>query len=49
MQCTFHATRRSEWYHYNVFTITYAIVLSSFSIFFVASENVAERLSILFT
>jgi hypothetical protein len=49
MTCTFSATRRAEWYIHNVFTISYTIVFSSFSIFFVPSANTAERLSILFT
>jgi hypothetical protein len=49
IECIFHAVRRPEWYIWNVILISFCIVFSSFSLFFVPADHIAERLSILFT
>lgn len=49
MSYTFEVSRRPDWYISSVFLITYFIVTSSFSIYFIDSNQIGERLSILFT
>lgn len=45
----FYARRKPEWYIWNTVLISFVIVLSSFSIFFVDADAKADRLSVLFT
>jgi len=45
----FYALRKPEWYMWNVVFTSFAIVSSSFSLFFLEEDAKGERLSILFT
>jgi len=45
----FYALRKPEWYMWNVVFTSFAIVLSSFALFFLDEENKGDRLTLLFT
>jgi hypothetical protein len=45
----FYALRKPEWYMWNVIFTSFAIVSSSFSLFFLEEEAKGDRLSLLFT